>query len=672
MEIISFSLAAGWITALGKAFVSIREKHDKEIERIGDAFGDPEALAKQYIQPFGQNVNPADYQEDQPGTVAKQPMVESLFQFFSGPRSISEEQNKAVVLADSGMGKTSLLIMLKLAQLNAFFPKGYGCELLKIGPDVVDEINAISERNNKILLLDSLDEDPLVGRMPIEERIQEIFAAASHFRRVVMTCRTQFFPKGKDDPYKWQGFIEVGASRFMCLFISPFTDEQVREFLGRRFPGGWFSWLRKNLKLEEAEELMEFMKDLRFRPMLLSYIDLILGSDEKNWNEYSVYEAMRDSWLKREIGKRTAKLIFEELKAVTTQLALFMHTNEKAVVSLQEIADNAFAWGLKRRVADDMAAMEIGGRSLLTKDSEGHFRFAHRSIMEFIVAEDLFREPRRIKITDQIKDFVLARMDDRSVSDLRDLRRRFAFLSTVHIREDRIELELAKGVSIEFVLIPAGGSMMGSPREEEGRGENESPQHEVEIQEPFYLGRYPVTQAQYESVTGSNPSRFKGALRPVENVSWEDAQSFCEKLGAMVEQRVRLPNEAEWEYACRAGKTTRYYSGDSEEDLARVGWYSGNSGDSTHSVGEKESNALGLYDMHGNVWEWCEDDWHDNYERAPSDGSAWIDQPRSEYRVLRGGSWGGDPRNCRSACRDWSNPGDRNGVRGFRVLLDFK
>ena len=197
----------------------------------------------------------------------------------------------------------------------------------------------------------------------------------------------------------------------------------------------------------------------------------------------------------------------------------------------------------------------------------------------------------------------------------------------------------AKG-TLETVLIPPGEFLMGDAGERR------------RVERPFYMGRYPVTQAQYEAVMGKNPSCFKGPNRPVEEVSWEDAQAFCEKLSAKLNRKFRLPSEAEWEYACRAGTTTRYYSGDGLDDLARAGWFEGNSGGETHPVGEKEPNAFGLYDMHGNVWEWC----------AGAD---------SLGRVCRGGSWSIAPGNCRSAYRLRGIPVIRISSLGFRVSLDF-
>ena len=165
-------------------------------------------------------------------------------------------------------------------------------------------------------------------------------------------------------------------------------------------------------------------------------------------------------------------------------------------------------------------------------------------------------------------------------------------------------------------------------------------QHEVTITKPFYMGKYVVTQEQYEAIMGNNPSHFKGAQNPVEMVSWDDAQAFCQKLSKKSGKTVRLPTEAEWEYACRAGTSTKYYSGDSEEDLKRVAWYEANSNDTTHPVGQKEPNKFGLYDMHGNVWQWCQD-WYGDYtanEVADPQGPA-----QGASRVLRGGSWYHDP-----------------------------
>lgn len=225
--------------------------------------------------------------------------------------------------------------------------------------------------------------------------------------------------------------------------------------------------------------------------------------------------------------------------------------------------------------------------------------------------------------------------------------------------------QLGNDVSLELVHIPAGTFLMGSPDSEPGRDLDESPQHEVRIS-AFAMGIYPVTQAQWQAVMGDNPSYFKGDNRPVETVSWHDAVEFCQKLSQQSGRTYRLPSEAEWEYACRAGTTTPYSFG---ESLAKsqANYDSG----STTDVGSFPPNDFGLYDMHGNVWEWCADDWHETYDGAPTDGSAWVEGGKSNQRLIfRGGSWGTFPRYCRSAYRNSYDPDLRSDYIGFRVALN--
>ena len=232
--------------------------------------------------------------------------------------------------------------------------------------------------------------------------------------------------------------------------------------------------------------------------------------------------------------------------------------------------------------------------------------------------------------------------------------------------------KLPNRVTLKMVSLPAGQFLMGSPDSDPDARDNEKPQHQVQVNS-FAIGKYPVTQAQYEAVMGTNPSYFKNnPQNPVEKVSWNDAQAFCQKLSQITGKTYRLPTEAEWEYACRAGTTTRFYFGDDANQLGDYAWYDGNSQKTTHPVGQKRPNAWGLHDMIGNVWEWCEDDWHSTHENAPRDGSAWIKNGNDNRSPLRGGSWGINPDGCRSAIRTFN---DRRVLRylnfGFRVVCVF-
>jgi formylglycine-generating enzyme required for sulfatase activity len=232
-----------------------------------------------------------------------------------------------------------------------------------------------------------------------------------------------------------------------------------------------------------------------------------------------------------------------------------------------------------------------------------------------------------------------------------------------------IRVDLGDGVTMEMLLIPAGEFLMGSPNSDHDADADEKPEHQVRIRQPFYLGKYEVTQEQWEAVMGDNPSRFQSPKNPVEQVSWYDCQDFLERLNEKYRSMgatFRLPTEAEWEYACRAGSSTRWSFGDDEASLAEYGWNRANSEMSTHPIGQKRPNDWGLYDVHGNVWEWCADWYDDDYY-----GSSSLNDPKGpdfgRYRVLRGGSWVSNAGFARSTSRNWLTPVNRNRDDGLRV-----
>jgi formylglycine-generating enzyme required for sulfatase activity len=276
---------------------------------------------------------------------------------------------------------------------------------------------------------------------------------------------------------------------------------------------------------------------------------------------------------------------------------------------------------------------------------------------------------------------------------------KFRFLLTHRRRSqgfrESLGAEADEATSLTMLWMPPGRFWMGSPEEEPGRSSAEGPQHLVQLQ-GFFLAQTPITQAQWRAVAywkpnkgegawskqlNPHPSRFKGDQRPVEQVSWEDAMEFCRRLSQHTGRVYTLPSEAQWEYACRAGTTTPFHTGATiSTKLAnfdgREVYLDGEKGEyrqQTTDVAGFPANPWGLHDMHGNVWEWCADYWHDNYAEAPEDGRAWIDEKVNEIndkmslRLLRGGSWGYHPAFCRSAYRNNIHPGLRHYFIGFRV-----
>ena len=232
--------------------------------------------------------------------------------------------------------------------------------------------------------------------------------------------------------------------------------------------------------------------------------------------------------------------------------------------------------------------------------------------------------------------------------------------------------QITNSIGMKLVLIAPGEFPMGSPSSDSDAQDDEKPQHTVRITQPFYLGATEVSQGQYRAVTGHSPSHFKESDHlPVEQVSWTDAIAFCEKLNSLEaaqlgNSRYRLPTEAEWEYACRGGSTARYSFGDETASLGEFAWYDGNSGGKTHSVAKKRPNTFNLYDMHGNVWEWCQDSYDKDYygQSAQTDPRGPL---QTAFRVGRGGSWNNNPQDTRSAIRSKGLPTNRHRYVGFRV-----
>ncbi|MGK7923180.1 MAG: formylglycine-generating enzyme family protein [Trichodesmium sp.] len=258
-------------------------------------------------------------------------------------------------------------------------------------------------------------------------------------------------------------------------------------------------------------------------------------------------------------------------------------------------------------------------------------------------------------------------------------------IETKNLKVSVIKEYLDNEIFIEIVSIPQGIFVMGSPETEAKRLANEGPQHPVNIA-PFFMSKYPINQAQWQIVASEFPqiniplnpdiSKFKGKHLPVESISWYEANEFCARIAQKTGKNYRLPSEAQWEYGCRANTTTPFYFG--ETITTNLANYNGNSNygevsrglwrGQTTKVGSFPGNTFGLYDMHGNVWEWCADDWHSNYNFAPSDGRIWQSESSSLYKVLRGGSWNIGARRCRSASRYALIPDSKDYFLGFRVV----
>ena len=474
------------------------------------------------------------------------------------------------------------------------------------------------------------------------------------------------------------------------------------------------------LPLVLTPELLHYLRQ-RFLPRLsyVAEVDLLLSElcHEAGYETYIMESDVRAAALGRlreEGGAETMRQAARLLYNYTLQTAQMMPSFNPYELQAQRWA--ALAFLDDGRVAKEITEAFCGGAAAGEYRSASAAEFLRLSRLAQELAPELRRYPELIEYAETVTDLLRQpdavaperigkryRVHEKTLPDLSLLKptptpslEGKSAVVTLDERQD-VELPSWEGLEVgstwtepitgmEFVYIPPGRFMMGSPKNEKGRYDDESPVHKVHFAEGFWMGKYPVTQAEWQTIMGNNPSNFKGERRPVENISWDDCQEFLKKLNeaaTSVETHgraslpFRLPSEAEWEYACRAGTTTPFsfgetistdqanYDGNSTYGNGKKGVYR----QQTTDVGSFPPNAWGLCDMHGNVWEWCADTWHDNYNEAPNDGSIWGSLNDKKAKVLRGGSWFDDPGIVRSALRSRVSPVSRGYDQGFRVVV---
>ena len=348
-----------------------------EISKIADELLIiPEDLAPLFIEPDVQPFNPAD-DDGEEEEHFRVPSFEYLESFVRSKKNKKEDGRRQLfILADAGMGKTSLLAMLKLSHANSFWPKGYFCVAMKLGPKTLERLKSVGKRGKTLLLLDALDEDK-DSFIHVASRIEAILKETQNFLRVIITCRTQFFPKTQDPVFQRQDRVRIGGFTCPVKYLSLFSDSQVNEYLSRKLPAS---------EVKKAFDVVNHMGDLRCRPMLLSYIDDLI--DERDLSDsYRIYSAMVSTWLDRECRKKLEDVVLkrENLLKACQHLARFMTHAGIREVSIERLRNliKDFPGLASVRVVD------IGGRSLLNRNSDGAYRFAHQSFQEFLTVQTL-------------------------------------------------------------------------------------------------------------------------------------------------------------------------------------------------------------------------------------------------------------------------------------------
>jgi Pentapeptide repeats (9 copies) len=375
--ILPFQLAKDWLGRLYGDLTKISAERKGEIDQIANTFGDPAELAKHYIEPDCQQFNPADSDNEEAYHIVREPLFDKIETFLSGDGN--RQGRQLFVLSDAGMGKTSFLVMLKLAHVLSFWPKGYDCVLLKLGKDTLEAIRRIKSQRDTVLLLDALDEDPIAWDNR-SSRVAEILAATKNFRRTVITCRTQFL-SGERDPFQLRGRLQIEGHLCPVLYNALFTDRQVVKYLTKRYPNE----VQSEAWQARVTNIIRSMGVLKMRPMLLAYIEDLVASPETQWNEFTIYRALVEVWLHRERQKialtEGKSPSATELLDACRYMAVLIFNKDRRYLTAEEMAVRSAVLAMR------VSSMQLGVRSLLTKDSAGNYRFSHYSILEYLVVE---------------------------------------------------------------------------------------------------------------------------------------------------------------------------------------------------------------------------------------------------------------------------------------------
>ncbi len=676
------------VKRLSKLLRSFTGDQAQEFNQLRDDFTDPAELVRCYVEPHLQSCNPFSGPRESYFPVPRESAFSLLNRFLDGgPPKHRDGSSQLFLLADAGMGKSSLLLIIKLMQLAGLWPSCHHCLLLRLDENTLEYMAAVDNKSETILLLDALNEDHQ-ARERLHGRLSQLLRAGAKFRRVIITCRTHFFPEVESDSSGRVRLRDLSGYNCPILYLSPFNARQERTLIRNKISRNTkkyigFQGFGASRRREQATLLLAKMRKMRMRPILLGHIETLLEiNQQRNWNAYTVYEAL----VQQELDRQLLRLKDDgcvcmpkrvELFHAFVRLARWMEEKQRIEIAEKDLwelfCEDANVCWLEKFKPDHF--------SLLNKTSKQVFRFSHSTFQEFLLAYALVHDgrpfPAPVRATEQLVRFLdlsgemsphLQQLDLRAFNPFRYVDA-YGTLFSWKDRLGRAEKRLLRGP--EMVMLPGGRFRMGDIQ---GTGASDArPAHEVEL-DSFAFSRYPVTFEEYDlfciSTERDRPkdNGWGRKQRPVFNVSWQDANNYCDWLRQTTNQSYRLPTEAEWEYACRAGSQGMYCFGDEKELLEKYAWYAKNAEGKTHPVGEKQANNWGFYDMHGNVWEWCADRYdQEYYTDQPIRNPASIEQGAG--RVLRGGSWDSGEKFIHSSFRFCLSPGLRIIRVGFRVAL---
>ena len=615
-----------------------KRKDSKKLQDLNPFFSNTDISIhrKFFIETKGQNLPPSN--ELEPirieSLVFKEPLIDKLLNQYLLVKDIKDKY--FLVLAGSGMGKTTFMINLFLRYHEKKVKNKLKIKLIPLGyPEVWSQIKKIiedQEDQETILLLDAFDED---GKAVInyQLRFEELINLTKNFHAVIISCRTQFFPNERSLPSELMvpklDLQNPGFHNIQIFYISPFDETDIKQYLKKKFPKN------KKLRLLAKKIVLQF-PHLAVRPMLLSRIeDLVEDKKIKFQYSYQIYDLLVKKWIDREAGRKPKlkrELYRSELSRFSVQFARKIYLGQKErnqALSVPRSELLQFANDHNVNLDD----IDVTSRSLLNRDGDGNYKFSHKSIFEYLLSKEMLKDTSLL---------YQAKFDGLDMTE--------KFLNEM-------------GIIPEVIHVEGGKFFMGSDKNDE-----EMPVHLVEVKS-FWIGKFPVKNKEWKRVLELNEDFEKNPEEPVVNISFKDIKEFLEKLNEKTGLDYRLLTEAEWEFAANGGVRSEGFRYSGSNKIDKVAWCSTNT-DSIQIVGQKKPNILGIFDMSGNVWEFCEDSWHENYQNAPNDGSAWKNT-RISTNVIRGGAWDSEKDFCSITCRlEGGSPSQSIGFRIVRSLCE--
>lgn len=375
-----------------------KKNRDQFLSSLADNFDNPNILKKLYVWPKLQDKNPADEIHSYADTSKRS--LDTLKPFFNNENTQKDGRNHLIILGDAGMGKSSFLLMLKLRSMSFLHIQRYRFELLKIGPNTLNEIDKIENKINTILLLDALDED-IESWSNVKSRLSELVQNTLSFRKVIITCRTQFFPVDERNLLLNSGVVSIYDYKIEALFLSLFKERDINEYLNKKF-----GFDKK--KIIKSKSIISKMKDLKARPLILSHIDDLLDGADSYPDMFSIFNGMITAWLERE-SRKNQHLSSGSLREICILIAIHMSSQKTRTIKKKHLY-KLVEFGI---LSTSLDKIDIGGRSLLNKNSDGDFRFSHFSIQELLIAEAVIigymdmKSLVEINITSLMKEFIL-------------------------------------------------------------------------------------------------------------------------------------------------------------------------------------------------------------------------------------------------------------------------